>query len=121
MLEAALLCESLKNLLGIARVRCYGDTIDYTRPDALEEINKRSKSEWKAYATGSVFILRDKVEAGDVVVPLDKQEEMEQRLTSYGCPPKYVHRHEQFGTAHIHIERCPIRGREREFARIVSV
>jgi hypothetical protein len=103
-------------------VRCYPDTIDYKRSDTFKLMKEMGKEHFSAYYTGSVWVNESKgtVGAGDVVVPIEKTDEMVKKLRDFGCPPAYVHRHPEFKTAHIHLSDCPIRDRVREFARLVS-
>lgn len=114
------LCDELIKFLGDKLVRCYTDTIDYKRFDTYELMKGREA--WSAYYTGSVWIDESEgtVGAGDVVTPIEKEDEMVKKLHGFGCPPAYVHKHPEFGTSHIHLAKCPIRDRVREFARLVS-
>ena len=101
-------------------VKCYADTIDYMRIDTAMLMRNMGKERWRAYYSGSVYIQDGKIEAGDVVVPIDMEKEMVKRLKEFGCPPEYIHRHPEFNTSHIHLSGCHIGGKERQFARIVS-
>jgi len=114
------LCRELARFIGEPFVQCYTDTVSYTRPDSLEALKKKGKARFVGYATGAFFILDDVIRSGDVVVPLELVEEKIRELERFGCPPQYIHRHEEFGTGHIHIGNCVIRGRHRQFARIVG-
>jgi len=116
------LCEELRRFLGAELVKCYKDTIDYKRMDTYRLMKEMGKEKWSAYYTGSVWIDERKgtIGSGDVVVPLELKDEMVKKLKAFSCSPAYIHEHPEFRTAHIHIEDCPIRGRERKFAETVS-
>jgi len=115
------LCRELREFLNDL-VRCYTDTIDYIRTDVYRRMLEMKKELWRGYYTGAVWINEKTgcIEAGDVVVLLEDMNRMMEALKKFGCKLGYIHQHHEFGTAHIHIESCPIRGREREFAKLIT-
>jgi hypothetical protein len=116
------LCRELIEFLGEEQVKCFTDTIDYMRLDTTLLMKEMGRERWKMYYQGAVWINEDEgtVGAGDVAVPIEKEDEMVEKLKKFGCPPDYIHRHPEFKTSHIHFSDCPIKGRVREFAELVS-
>ncbi|MEM4977395.1 MAG: hypothetical protein QXT64_08735 [Desulfurococcaceae archaeon] len=116
------LCRNLIEFLGPELVRCWADTIDYQRLDTYSRMKERKMTEWRAYYTGSLWVNERKgtVDAGDVVGLLEMADELARRVRGFGCRVTEIHRYPQFGTAHIHLTECPVKGKEREFARLIT-
>lgn len=116
------LCRFLTEFLGPELVRCYKDTIDYTRFDTASMMRAAHREAARAFYTGSIWVDETKGEIGfgDVVVPTQKEEEMKRKVEEFGCKISYVHVHPEYGTSHIHVEKCPVRAKEYRFAEIVT-
>jgi hypothetical protein len=90
-------------------VNCYTDTIDFTKPEVATIMRARSKEKWiPSYGTGSIAIdeATRSIMAGDVVVPIGREEETKRGLQEQGCRVTYVHTHPEFGVSHVHLV-CP--------------
>jgi len=117
--------EELGRLIGPELVRVYGGlrdcTIDTKRPDVIRVMKERGKSEWiGSYGSGSVWISEEtrRMEAGDIVVPLELKDMKIREMKDYGCTIEEVHEYKDFGVSHIH-GVCPIID-PRRFARLVA-
>jgi hypothetical protein len=116
------LCRELRRFLRPHLVRCYKDTIDYKRLDTYVLMERRNKKAWSVYYTGSLWIdeSKESIGAGDIVIPIEKEEAMVKKLHEFSCAPEFIHRHPEFGTSHVHLSNCPIKNRVRDFAKLIS-